>query len=40
MGAVWSGEIVKPLPFGQLGFQIDVTLAGQELVKLLLIGAM
>ena len=40
MRAVRSCEVVEPLPFVQFGFEIDVTLVAQELIKFLLIGPM
>jgi hypothetical protein len=37
MGAVWPGEVVEALPFGELGFEIDVTFVAEKLVELLLV---
>ena len=30
VGAMWSSEVVEALPFGQLGFQINVALVGEQ----------
>lgn len=38
MGTVWPCEVVKPLPFAELGFEIDVAFVTEQLVKFLLIG--
>ena len=40
MRAVWSGEVVEPFPFVELGLQIDVPFVTEELIELLLIGTM
>lgn len=37
---MWSVEVVEVFPFAELGLEIDVAFVGQELIKLLLIGAM
>ena len=39
MRAVRPGEVVEPFPFVELGFEIDITLIAEELIKFLLIGS-
>ena len=39
MGTVRSGEVVKPFPFVEFGFEIDVTFVAEKLIKFLLIGS-
>ena len=38
MGAVWPVEVVKPFPFTQSCFEIDVAFVAEKLIELLLIG--
>jgi hypothetical protein len=33
-------EVVEAFPLVQFGFQIDIVLVGQDLIELLLVGAM
>ena len=35
MRAMWSVEVVKVLPFDQLGFEIDIAFVAEQLVELL-----
>ena len=37
MRAVWPCEVVKPLPFVEFGFEIDVTFVTEKLIEFLLI---
>lgn len=37
MRAVWPCEVVKPLPFVELGFEIDVSFVTEKLIEFLLI---
>jgi len=39
VGTVRSREVVKPFPFVEFGFEIDVSFVAEKLVKFLLIGS-
>ena len=36
---MWSAEVIEALPLVEFGFQINIALAGEEFVELLLVGS-